>query len=74
MAQLESLIGTHSRKPWSKFVGPENQHLVSPEGMDLLVGPDGTNFSAPHLIRYAAFCVLLAGQDAALRPRDADNQ
>jgi len=34
--ELESLVSTHSRKPWSKFVTPENQHLVSPEGIDLL--------------------------------------
>ena len=25
---LESLIGRHSRKPWSKFVNADNQHLV----------------------------------------------
>jgi casein kinase II subunit alpha len=36
--ELESLVSTHSRKPWSKFVTPENQRLVSPEGIDLLVG------------------------------------
>ena len=35
--QLEGLVAQHSRKPWSKFVTPENQHLVSPEGIDLLV-------------------------------------
>ena len=35
--QLEALIGSHSKKPWSKFVNGENQHLVSPEGIDLLV-------------------------------------
>ena len=34
--QLETLVGTHSRKPWSKFVTPENQHLISPEGMDFI--------------------------------------
>jgi hypothetical protein len=26
--QLEALIGRHSRKPWTKFVNAENQHLV----------------------------------------------
>jgi hypothetical protein len=35
--QLEALIGTHSKKPWTKFVNGENQHLVSPEALDLLV-------------------------------------
>lgn len=34
--QLESLIGTHSKKPWTKFVNPDNQHLVSPEAIDFL--------------------------------------
>lgn len=28
--QLEALIGSHSKKPWSKFISGENQHLVSP--------------------------------------------
>ena len=35
--QLESLIGTHSKKPLNKFVNADNQHLVSPEAIDLLV-------------------------------------
>ncbi|XP_048631224.1 casein kinase II subunit alpha-1-like [Brassica napus] len=29
--QLEALVGRHSRKPWSKFINADNQHLVSPE-------------------------------------------
>ena len=33
---LESLIGRHSRKPWSKFVNADNQHLVSSEAIDFL--------------------------------------
>ncbi|CAG9462695.1 unnamed protein product [Pedinophyceae sp. YPF-701] len=33
---LEALVGRHSRKPWSRFVTQENQHLVSPEAIDLL--------------------------------------
>ncbi|CAM8921920.1 unnamed protein product [Rhodiola kirilowii] len=35
-AQLEALVGRHSRKPWSNFINPDNQHLVSPEAIDLL--------------------------------------
>ena len=35
--QLEALIGTHTGKPLSKFVTTDNQHLVSPEAIDLLV-------------------------------------
>jgi hypothetical protein len=34
--QLDALIGNHSRKPWEKFVNLSNQHLVSPEALDLL--------------------------------------
>ncbi|XP_042493258.1 casein kinase II subunit alpha-2-like isoform X2 [Macadamia integrifolia] len=29
--QLDALVGRHSRKPWSKFINADNQHLVSPE-------------------------------------------
>lgn len=36
--QLEALIGHHTRKPWNKFVTPENAHLVSPEALDFLDG------------------------------------
>ena len=34
--QLEALVGRHSHKPWTKFVSPENQHLVTPEALDFL--------------------------------------
>lgn len=34
--QLEALVGSHSRKPWTKFVNADNQHLVSPEALDFL--------------------------------------
>lgn len=34
--QLEQLVGRHSRKPWTKFVSAENQHLVSNEALDFL--------------------------------------
>ncbi|KAL6512839.1 Homeobox protein HD-6 [Orobanche hederae] len=29
--KLETLVGRHSRKPWSKFIRADNQHLVSSE-------------------------------------------
>lgn len=32
----QEILGNHSKKPWSKFVHHENQHLVSPEVIDLL--------------------------------------
>ncbi|CAI5470208.1 unnamed protein product [Closterium sp. Yama58-4] len=35
-SQLQSAVGRHRRKPWSRFVTAENQHLVSPEAIDFL--------------------------------------
>ncbi|KAL0222216.1 hypothetical protein RCL1_002070 [Eukaryota sp. TZLM3-RCL] len=34
--ELERAIGNYPRKPWSKFVAPENQHLFTKDGEDLL--------------------------------------
>ena len=34
-------MATHGRKPWTKFITPENTHLVSPEAIDLLVRRGG---------------------------------
>ncbi|KAL4855478.1 Casein kinase II subunit alpha-1 [Chlorella vulgaris] len=34
--QLEALVGRHSRKPWTKFVNSDNQHLVSAEAIDFI--------------------------------------
>ena len=33
---FDGILGRHTRKPWSKFLNAENQHLVSPEAVDLL--------------------------------------
>jgi casein kinase II subunit alpha len=33
---LEALVGRHSRKPWTKFVTADNQHLATPEAMDFI--------------------------------------
>ncbi|MBA0735010.1 hypothetical protein Gogos_018895 [Gossypium gossypioides] len=30
------LVGRHSRKPWTKFINAENQHLALPEAIDFL--------------------------------------
>mmetsp|Transcript_36819 Transcript_36819/g.66747 ORF Transcript_36819/g.66747 Transcript_36819/m.66747 type:complete len:360 (-) Transcript_36819:195-1274(-) len=35
-AHFDHLLGRHSRKPWSKFVTSENQHLVNPDVIDLI--------------------------------------
>lgn len=34
--QFRTAIGRHSRKPWKKFVTPENQHLAGADALDLL--------------------------------------
>lgn len=34
--RFKDLLGQQSRKRWEQFVQPENQHLVSPEALDLL--------------------------------------
>lgn len=33
---LDDLIGRQSKKPWSKFINADNQHLVSPEAIDFV--------------------------------------
>ena len=34
--QLDGQLGRHSKKPWTRFITPENRHLVSVEAVDLL--------------------------------------
>ncbi|KAG2489004.1 hypothetical protein HYH03_012443 [Edaphochlamys debaryana] len=34
--QQEALLGSHSRKPWTKFVTPDNAHLATPEALDFI--------------------------------------
>ncbi|KAG2278133.1 hypothetical protein Bca52824_060688 [Brassica carinata] len=34
--QLEAIVGRHSRKPWSKFINTDNQHLVPPEAIGFM--------------------------------------
>jgi casein kinase II subunit alpha len=33
---FDGILGRHSKKPWSKFVTAENQHLVSDEAIDFV--------------------------------------
>lgn len=35
---FDGILGTHARKPWSRFVTAENKHLVSDEALDFLDG------------------------------------
>jgi casein kinase II subunit alpha len=32
----DGIIGRHSRKPWERFITPENEINVNPEAIDLL--------------------------------------
>ncbi|KAF5212756.1 Casein kinase II subunit alpha' [Clavispora lusitaniae] len=34
--EYNSILGNYPRKPWSAFVNKDNQHLVSPEVVDLI--------------------------------------
>ena len=54
---FDGILGRHVRKPWSKFLNPDNQHLVSPEASTLL---------ACHFSR-----MLLLRADCAAHPRAA---
>lgn len=33
---FNELLGRYSRRPWTRFVGAENEHLCSPEAIDLI--------------------------------------
>lgn len=35
-SNFQQILGTHSLKPWIKFVAPENKHLANPEAIDFL--------------------------------------
>jgi len=37
-SQFDGTLGRHTKKPWSRFVNQENQHLVSEEAMSFLSG------------------------------------
>ncbi|EQC29921.1 CMGC/CK2 protein kinase [Saprolegnia diclina VS20] len=34
--QYDGILGTHSKKPWEKFLTADNKHLVTPEALDFL--------------------------------------
>jgi len=35
-SHLTQSLGRHQRKPWKKFITPENKHLAVPEAIDFL--------------------------------------
>jgi casein kinase II subunit alpha len=36
--QYDGILGTHTKKPWEKFITQDNKHLVSPEALSFLDG------------------------------------
>ncbi|KAL0224075.1 hypothetical protein P9112_003465 [Eukaryota sp. TZLM1-RC] len=36
LGELEKAVGNYARRPWNRFVLSENEHLVTPDGLDLL--------------------------------------
>jgi casein kinase II subunit alpha len=34
--QLAAMVGRHARKPWTKFITPDNRHLATPEALDFI--------------------------------------
>jgi casein kinase II subunit alpha len=46
---FDGILGRHSKKPWQKFITPDNAHLVSDEAVDFV----------SRLLRYVVFgCIL----------------
>jgi casein kinase II subunit alpha len=35
-SHFDGILGRHARKPWDKFITPENKHLASPEALDFI--------------------------------------
>ena len=35
-ANVESMMSSHSKKPWGRFITPDNAHLVSEDAMKFL--------------------------------------
>lgn len=35
-SHFDGILSTHSKKPWTRFVTPENQHLISNEALDFV--------------------------------------
>lgn len=68
--QLEALVGRHSRKPWTKFISSENQHLVTPEVMDfidkLLRYDHQERLTAAEAMQHPYFAPIREGTTAAM--------
>ncbi|KAI5684470.1 hypothetical protein M9H77_05698 [Catharanthus roseus] len=71
--QLEALVGRHSRKPWSKFMNADNQHLVSPEAIDfldkLLRYDHQDRLTAREAMAHPYFLQVRAAENSRMRPQ-----
>ncbi|KAG2535030.1 hypothetical protein PVAP13_9NG044700 [Panicum virgatum] len=71
--QLEALVGRHSRKPWSKFINADNQHLVSPEAIDfldkLLRYDHQDRLTAREAMAHPYFLQVRAAENSRTRPQ-----
>lgn len=61
-SQLEELVGRHSRKPWTKFINGDNQHLVSSEALDFL----DKLLRYDHQVNFSAHSCLQSHMSSAL--------
>uniref|UniRef100_A0A453LW15 Protein kinase domain-containing protein n=1 Tax=Aegilops tauschii subsp. strangulata TaxID=200361 RepID=A0A453LW15_AEGTS len=71
--QLEHLVGRHSRKPGSKFINADNQHLVSPEAIDfldkLLRYDHQDRLTAREAMAHPYFLQVRAAENSRARPQ-----
>ena len=67
--QLEALVGRHQRKPYSRFVTPENAHLANAEAIDFLDGllryDHAERLTAKEAMAHAYFAPVRAAEEAA---------
>ena len=67
--QLEALVGRHQRKPYQRFVTPENAHLANAEALDFLDGllkyDHAERLTAKEAMAHAYFAPVRAAEEAA---------
>ncbi|XP_057421900.1 casein kinase II subunit alpha-2-like [Lotus japonicus] len=69
--ELDALLGSHSRKPWTKFINSHNQHLVSPEAIDfldkLLRYDHQDRLTAREAMEHPYFSLVRAAENSSMR-------
>lgn len=67
--QLEALVGRHQRKPYARFVTPENAHLANAEALDFLDGllryDHAERLTAKEAMAHPYFAPVRAAEEAA---------